>query len=415
MQIIGADFVVCCDESFRVIKRGGICFNQQEILDVDSYLSLRKKYSQAEAIYYESCVITPALANPHIHLEFSQNEGKLRFGTFEEWLDSVIIHREELMNANLNIAIQQGIIESLQSGVGFIGAISSHGYDLESLVQSPLRVMYFNEIMGANTQALDVIFQDFLARFQNSKAKANDRFIPAIALHAPYSVHPQLLKKSLELANTHQTPLSVHFLESTAEREWLTSSRGYFKSFYERFFHNKMESFYSIKGFLESLKEIPNVYFTHVLEADSEILDIIKSQKGKIITCPRSNRLLNAKFLDFKCVLKKEIPLCLGTDGKSSNNTLSLLDELRTALFAYADIPLESLARTLLLSVTRNVFSHTNLKLGVLESGNYADFAVFKLPKMQEFLAYNLILYAKEAHHLYIGGKEVLEHLRGIQ
>ena len=30
MQIIGADFVVLCDEGFSVIETGGICFNAKE-------------------------------------------------------------------------------------------------------------------------------------------------------------------------------------------------------------------------------------------------------------------------------------------------------------------------------------------------------------------------------------------------
>lgn len=412
MQIIGADFVVLCDAEFRVIKEGGICFEAGEILRVDSYRALCERYPNARSYYYESCALTPALANLHLHLEFSQNQGTLRLGDFGNWLDSVIENREALMDTDtLELAMQQGIQESLRSGVGFVGAISSYGYDLEVLANSPLRVLYFNEVIGSKVEALDILFQNFLARLRDSKSLQSERFTPAIAIHSPYSVHSKLLEKVLGIARAENLPLSVHFLESQAEREWLESSTGYFKDFYQRFFGGNTQSFYSTQSFLEFFQGIENAYFVHCLEADSRVLESIATLRGKVITCPKSNRLLNAKFLNLDALKEYKIPFCLGTDGKSSNDSLSLLDELRIALFVYPSEPLEEFARELLLSVTRNAFLNTTFRLGTLSVGNLADFAVFKMPKTPEFLAQNLILYAKEASALYINGREVLRNL----
>jgi len=414
MQIIGADFVVLCDAEFRVFKRGGICFDSKEILAIDSYEGLCAQYKGVPSQYFESCAITPALANLHLHLEFSQNAGLLHFGNFGKWLDSVLENREVLMQENLEgislkTAMQQGIQECLQSGVGFVGAVSSYGYDLKILADSPLRVLYFNEVIGSKAGVLDFLFQNFLARLEDSKSFQSESFIPAVAIHSPYSVHSKLLEKVLEVARKENLPLSVHFLESLAEKEWLESSKGYFKSFFKRFFGEEITSFYSAQSFLEFFKNTKNTYFVHCLEADSLALETIAKMQGKIITCPKSNRLLNSKLLNPRALERYGIPLCLGTDGKSSNDSLSLLDELRIALFAYCNEPLESFARELLLSVTRNAFLNTTFKLGSLQVGNLADFAVFKIPKTREFLAQNLILYAKWANALYINGVEVLK------
>lgn len=408
MRIIGADFVALCNAEFDVLKQGGICFDTNGILEIAPYMQLRQKYKNVEAQFYDSCVITPSFANMHLHLEFSQNDGILHFGDFGKWLDSVIEKREALMSGDLQSAMQAGINACLKSGVGFVGAISSNGLDLEVLANAPLRVLYFNEAIGSNAQMLDVLYQNFQARFKESQSKASARFIPAVAVHSPYSVHSKLLQKVLEFAKENNAPLSVHFLESCAEKEWLMQSSGYFSAFYEKFFNAKLKSFFSVDSFLDAFSDFKGVYFTHCLEAGSKEFAKIFRMQGKIITCPKSNRLLNNKFLDINCIEQNGIPLCIGTDGKSSNDTLSLLDELRIALFAYADMPLEVLARKLLLSVTRNAFVDTSLPLGELKCGNWADFAVFKLPKVEEFLAQHLILYAKEAQQLLIQGKEVL-------
>ena len=176
MRIIGADFVALCNTEFDVLKQGGICFDGNGILEIAPYAQLCEKYKKVKAQFYDSCVITPSFANLHLHLEFSQNDGILHFGDFGEWLDSVIEKREVLMNGDLQSAMQAGIRTCLKSGVGFVGAISSNGLDLEALANAPLRVLYFNEAIGSNPQVLDVLYQNFQARFKESQSKANTRF-----------------------------------------------------------------------------------------------------------------------------------------------------------------------------------------------------------------------------------------------
>ena len=81
MYLIGADYLLLCNEDFSIIKNGGIYFNENEILEIDTYENLQNKPTKSQK-YYQNCVITPALTNLHIHLEFSQNEGILKFGNF---------------------------------------------------------------------------------------------------------------------------------------------------------------------------------------------------------------------------------------------------------------------------------------------------------------------------------------------
>ena len=40
----------------------------------------------------------PGLINSHVHLEFSGNTTTLKYGNFYSWLNSVIKHREDLIN-----------------------------------------------------------------------------------------------------------------------------------------------------------------------------------------------------------------------------------------------------------------------------------------------------------------------------
>ncbi|MDE5602609.1 MAG: metal-dependent hydrolase [Helicobacter sp.] len=404
MQLIGADFLLICDEKFQIFKNAGILFDEEQILEIGEYNKLIKKSPQ-RAQYYKECVITPALCNLHLHLEFSQNEGILNFGNFGNWLDSVIANRELLMNGYLKVAMQKEIKHLLQGGVGFIGAISSYGYDLEILANSPLRVLYFNEVMGSNGEMVETLYQNALTRLNASKNFTSKHFFPALAIHSPYSVHPILFSKIIALAKQENLPLSIHFLESYEEREWLEHKRGYFRDFFEKFFHTTMQPFYTIEAFLDSLQGL-QPYFVHCLQAKREELQRIKNLGGRLISCPKSNRLLNDTLLDLKLCHEVGINPIFATDGKSSNDSLSLLDELRVALYAYREYPLEELAKILLLGVTYYAGKSYGMKIGSLKVGYKPDFAVFKV-KARKQIALSLLLQAKIAEALYIAGEEI--------
>ncbi|MDE5591848.1 MAG: amidohydrolase family protein, partial [Helicobacter sp.] len=220
MKLIGASFVLVCDEIFTILEKGGVVFNNHEIISVGKYDELAQKFSQTlqELHFYDDCVLMPSLSNLHLHLEFSQNEGYLEFGDFGNWLNSVLTHRDTLMGEGLKDTIKSEIQQLLRSGVSFVGAISSYGYDLELLANSPLRVLYFNEVIGSNPEMLDSLWKNVLARFEDSKQFTSKKFFPTLAIHSPYSVHPALLKRVTTLAKEESLPLSVHFLESFQER-----------------------------------------------------------------------------------------------------------------------------------------------------------------------------------------------------
>ena len=90
---------------------------------------------------------------------------------------------------------------------------------------------------------------------------------------------------------------------------------------------------------------------------------MIESLQASIITCPRSNRLLNNAFFTRSLLRNKKIPLALGTDGKSSNNNVNLLDELRTSLYAYPQEDILALAKSLLLVEDKKIRDFLKKKL----------------------------------------------------
>jgi len=398
-----ADYVLTMNEKYEIINDGEVLFDKK-IIKVGKDLD-----DSVPSIYLgKNSVIMPALINTHTHLEFSSNYTHLEYGDFMKWLNSVLEHREGLFHDCKSECYKSAIKEMKKSGICAFGQISSTGNDLKYLKHSPLKVVYFNEIIGSNPAAVDMIYQDFLARIQESEEVQNDKFKVGLSIHSPYSVHPVLMKKVIEMAKTKNYPIQTHFMESKAERKWLEKGEGEFKIFFEKHFKNAKPLITPIE-FIEQFRET-NTTFIHCVHANEEEMQKISEIGGNITHCPISNRLLNVGLLNLESVKNFSIPYNVATDGKSSNYSLNLFKEIRSALLMHTDLHPKYLAKDLLKSVTANAAKALGLNNGVLEEGKDADIITFKLPnkvKNPELLPLQIILHTEKVSGLYIDGTEI--------
>ncbi len=351
-------------------------------------------------------IVMPGLINSHVHLEFSANKTQLKYGKFMPWLHSVIEHREELIGNCSTQCMQEATQKMLDSGTTTFGAISSHGMDLEAAELAKQNVVYFNEVIGSQATMADALFDDFKSRLAASETVKREGFMPAVAIHSPYSVHPALIKKALELARLRDYPLSAHFMESPAEREWLDKNDGEFKPFFIEF----LKQDYAVntpKEFLDLFKDTPTL-FTHVVHATEEELNALTDGNHTVIHCPISNRLLGNGALDLDAIEAQNINWVCGTDGLSSNYDLNLFEEMKAALFMHSDAALLPLAKSLLNSVTIDAAKALKLNTGEIKVGKNADLIVLDIKEEpNEQLPLHLILHQYPITNTFINGESI--------
>lgn len=380
-----------------------------KIQAIDSLENLQQKYPNAKVeASKENSVLYPGFINSHVHLEFSANRTTLQYGEFMPWLHSVIENREELVGSCDNKVMMNACEEMMRSGVTTFGAISSFGTELEVCTKTPQKVIFFNELIGSNATTADMLYGDFLERLAESKNCVDDGIIPAIAIHSPYSVHPIVLQRAITVAKKEGLPLSAHFLESQAERQWLESGEGEFLDFFQKFF-NTSTPITNIEEFMNAFNQVPT-HFTHAVQATKEELAFLSSKGHSIAHCPRSNRLLGCGRLAIEHLIEENMPFTTATDGLSSNNSLSILDELRAALMLHHLGSLEKLASLLIKSITSNPAEIFALNSGKIEIGKEADFAYVTLPAKPsslESIALQTILHTKEVDEVWILGESV--------
>jgi len=381
----------------------------ETIQAIDTLEKLQNLYPNAKVEEQkENAVLYPGFINTHVHLEFSANKTTLQYGEFMPWLHSVIENREELVGACDNEVMMNACQEMMNSGVTTFGAISSFGTELEVCAKTPQKVIFFNELIGSNATTADMLYADFLERLAESKNCVNDGITPAIAIHSPYSVHPIVLQRAVTLAKKEGLAVSAHFLESQAERQWLENGEGDFLEFFQKFFSSSTPVT-NIEEFMNAFNQVPT-HFTHAVQASEEELKFLNDKGHSIAHCPRSNRLLGCGRLPLETLIENNMPFTTATDGLSSNNTLSILDELRAALMLHHLAPLEKLASLLIQSITSNPAEIFSLNTGKIEVGRDADFALVTLPAKPsslESVALQTILHTNQVNELYINGQKI--------
>lgn len=402
MYIIKAKYIFLCDDDFTILKDKALVFDQN-FKDIGDFEILSQKYPNAKPIKINNdSLILPAFINTHTHLEYSANSYTLAYGDFLKWVKSIIKSRNALNQEAKEALILNAIKTMQKSGTGTIGEISSFGSDLIPCVKSSMRIVFFNEILGQNTK---IKKKEFLKRFNLSLSYKNPLFIPALSIHAPYSTHIDLAKYIIKLAKEKELLLSTHFLESKYEKQWLKDGSGKFKQWLS-FAYENPKPFYDEKNFISLFKDMKTL-FTHCVHIKD--FDCFDKNLHSITHCAFSNRLLGKKTFDLKKALKNNININIGTDGLSSNISLSILDELRANLLIHQNFDIINLAKKLILMATKNAGAALNLKLGEIKKDYIADFSVFDIKECNaNELALKFLLNANEAKRLFIAGKNII-------
>jgi len=393
----------------KILENYAVVFNKQ-IIKIDSLENIIKEFPKAEILESSpNSFLMAGLINSHTHLEFSNHTTEYNYGSYIEWLNSVVQNFQELSQNIDSEKIELTLQNMMKSGTTTIGAISSQALDFEALKKSPIRKIIFNEIIASQPHQVDSLFQLFLGRLNDCENIKDEKLIPAIAIHSPFSVHKIVVKKVLEIAKDRKYLVSAHFMESKAERDWLDNESGDFYNFYMKNYGVAKKST-TAKEFLTQFGEVQTI-FTHCNYANHSELEIIFDKNHSISHCPVSNRLLGGNTLDIQKLNEQKIDWNISTDGLSSNTSLNLFDELRTALFSHTFENVEQFAFSLLNSVTKIPAKQLRINSGDISTGKDSDMILIQLEDkfhQVEKIPLHLILNKYPIYQTFIFGERIL-------
>lgn len=274
-------------------------------------------------------VLLPPLVNAHTHLEFSALQEPLEPALpFQSWIQSLMKWRGSQI-AMQSESIRSGLTESIDSGVGLIGEISTSD-ETRPLSNQRVSCVAFRELIGLSSSRVQQQLE-LAERFLMAPPVTGVH--RALSPHAPYTVHPDLLEQSVALAIKHQAPLAMHLAETTDELELLECGTGRFQTFLASMglFDSKLfPGGRRILDVLRVLGSAPKILAVHGNYFSDQDIDFL-SRHPNITTvyCPRTHHFFGHTPHPFHKLLSAGCRVVLGTDSRASNPDLSIWRELQ--------------------------------------------------------------------------------------
>jgi cytosine/adenosine deaminase-related metal-dependent hydrolase len=321
----------------------------------------------------------PGLVNAHTHLEFSDLAAPIgRPGmALVEWLGSLLQHRASA-SAEGRSSLEMGLRESVRQGVTTIGEIAQPAGAIDSYRASPCDGVIFLELIAPRVERVEAALR------AAHKHVLEARFWqPGLSPHAPYTVHPELLARTVDLSVEHKLPLAMHLAESPEEIELLRDGRGPFRELLES--RGAWDPTARPLGSrpLDELRVLSRAHRAVVVHGnylDDEEIEFLGRQRRQmgVVYCPRTHAWFGHARYPLEKLLAAGATVALGTDSRASSPDLSLLAEMRHVARAFPAIDRATILELGTLGGARALGLEAHI--GTLEPGKWANLAAVALP-----------------------------------
>lgn len=323
--------------------------------------------------------VLPGLINPHTHLEFSDLDQPLAVrGSFTDWIRATVSQRHGTLTAQP--AIHDGLSQLLRGGCTACGEIATSDASVQVMRAHGAQGVVYRELIGLSADGQEQQFD--LAKRHLATRDVGDGLRLGISPHAPYSVHPDLYTRLIDLASTAQAPVAVHLAETRAELELLSSGRGPFESLLKDLGVWRDGLFGTGARIIDYLRPLDTVARGLVIHGNylaAEDIEFLATRPHvSVVYCPRTHAYFGHTEHAWLAMRRRGVNVLLGTDGRGSNPDLNLWQELQ--FVANRDPCLHP--QQVLSMATRDAARALQMddRLGTLAVGKQADLTVVSLP-----------------------------------
>jgi len=303
--------------------------------------------------------------NMHTHAAMSLLRGFADDLVLQEWLTKHIWPREaKLTYQDIYIGTKLAIVEMIHSGtVFFLDMYWFHKAVLQAAMDMGIRCVVGLTFIDAKGEKEAQENFDFIRSFVQS----SDLVTICPAPHAIYTVGKDLYQECAKVARQCGLRITTHLSETQQEvQDCKKQNNGL----------TPVEYLDSI-GVLDS-----NMIAAHCVHLSENDAQILAQRKVVIAHNPASNMKLASGVFNVPLLNKYGATITLGTDGASSNNNLSMLEEMKlAALVAKHNFSNPQIlpAQEIYSWATENGAKAMNINAGVIAEGKKADLMLVNL------------------------------------
>lgn len=316
--LLTASFVLTMNDRDEVFSPGAVAVREDRIVAVGPREDLQARFQARRVLEYPKGLIMPGLINAHTHAAMSLFRGLADDLPLEEWLTSHIFPAERHLDEHLVYwGTRLAVAEMLLSGTTTFCDMYLFSHAVaRAVVDTGIRAVV-GEVLydfpspnyGPPEDGLRFT-EELLGAYKN-----HPRVTVAVEPHAVYTCSPELLQKSMELADRYGARWIIHLSETPREVADCQKRYGL-----------------TPVAHLERLGVLKtNTVADHAVVLSDRDLELLAGSGAGVVHCPESNMKLASGIAPVTELLARGVPVGLGTDGCASNNNLDLLSELDTA------------------------------------------------------------------------------------
>jgi cytosine/adenosine deaminase-related metal-dependent hydrolase len=293
-------------------------------------------------------ILCPGFVNAHGHLELSHLNGKITQGNKLTGFISEFITARRENNAGISDAALVACKYMWESGTQGSGDICNTYDSFGAKKNSPVRFYNFVEVFSPVPGQIAKVMEDAGALTDKIRS---DRGVCGIVPHAPYSVPPALFRAVKEIAESNESLYCIHNQETQGENEMFKTGNGplirLFRSMgigMEWFEPTGKTSLVSVSDYFPSKGKIMLVHNTYTGIDDLQYL--VTSglfERCWFCLCPKANLFIEGRLPNIPMLMHEGCRIVIGTDSLASNDSISVLEELKTIHHQYRKIPVAQL------------------------------------------------------------------------
>jgi cytosine/adenosine deaminase-related metal-dependent hydrolase len=338
-----AQVLVTMDDERREIEDGAILLRDNVIEALGDSRQIRRELDakglQPErCIDASGCIVIPGLVNCHHHLyqtltrSIGTAEGKSLF----DWLRTLYPIWGRMDAEAVYISARLGLAELMLSGATTVADhlyLFPNGARLDDEIRAARELgVRFHPTRGSMSLGQsqgglppDSVCEDeadiladcerVIAEFHDPEPFSMLRI--GLAPCSPFSVTPQLMRDSAELARRHPgVRLHTHLAETIDENR-----------FCEELFGMRPLPYLKSLGWTGD-----DVWFAHMVHPDGDEIGMLAETLSGVCHCPSSNMILASGIAPVREMCDRGVRVGLGVDGSASNDANQLLGEARQAM-----------------------------------------------------------------------------------
>ncbi len=340
-----------------------ILIDKNKIAKISDKISIRAD----EVIDCTDKAILSSFCNTHTHASMMFLRGIGEDKNLHDWLNQEIFPREaKLKPEHIYPLSRYAILEMIKTGTTCFTDMYFHVAGTLKAAQDmgirgiiPYLGMDFFDDNKTETDIQQAI------RYLEEPLKVS-KVKKVLSCHSIYTCSQKLIQKFSELAKKYDTYLQIHVSETQKEVDDCVQKFGY----------RPVELLYQwgVMG--------PRTLFAHAVHLNDNEIQLVKNTGTTLAHCPTSNLKLGSGQLPLQKYLDAGLKLSMGTDGVASNNSLSMISEMKLAALSaknQVDSVLAGKVDDIFKIATQNGFEAFGIKAGEIKEGNLADFILVDL------------------------------------